>query len=221
MNNDNEIKILYEDKTRDVLVGYGRCPESSLIKYRHQFDRIVESYENREKGWMEWATEWLESKKDRLSFVDYFDDVKKGNEPRSIIRQSFELLESIGVVMEHADVKIRYATMDVGEDFEYDYDRQHYYRFDKEEDKEDENKNIYGCIFCVRKDSGVNDGNIVIYPNFVDVYNTCFTSHKEMDLPFDMGSVIVLNGSTVHNIPKITGKGVMRVIYVIFRGKLL
>jgi hypothetical protein len=40
------------------------------------------------------------------------------------------------------------------------------------------------------------------------------------DLPIEEGSVTILSGSTYHNIPKITGRGVLGLITVIFYSDL-
>ncbi len=222
------MKILYKDDKRKHLVAQGIIDLETKNSFQQLFNHVMDSYYNRKVGWIEWFDRitFGNYKRDRTTLVQNYNTLNLNN---NIIVLSLHLLKSIGV---DANVKgnkgnrvrIKYQEMCLDDDFETDFDKQHYYHFNSE-DGEDEEDDGYGCIFCIKKDSDVKDGQLVFYPRFLEDMKEnnymlcCMPPQQSSDLPIEEGSVTVLTGSTYHNIPKITGRGVMRLITVIFSNK--
>jgi hypothetical protein len=215
------MRVLYKDDARNQLVVEGTSDVGTKTLFQAHFDIVKESYDSREIGWAEWFDNlWVTKKYERRTLIKDCVYNKHNNNKNSVINTSVELLESVGIIIpDQSGVNIRCQEMNVDEDFETDFDRQHYYSFNTLYEYEEE-KRTYGCIFCVKRDEDIKDGHLVFYPHFSDEIVTCFNSPSSIDLPeLKEGDIVVMSGDTRYNIPKITGKGVMRLMYVIFNTK--
>lgn len=221
-NNDHTyIKLVYNDDLKKQLVGSGTISPDIVNTLHKQFNIAKENYEKRELTWAEKFNSWIYGvPNNKLEFFQNFTSTRKNSllEQSSWIRLSIDFIKSIGIKininnMNEVDyideVIIRYKEFTVGDGFEED-GYSYFYEY---------SDNVIQCIFCIQKDEGIKDGQIAFYPNFTDECKFgygCFLPHKEMILPVEKGTVIILSGRTVNNIPKISGNGVMRFITVFF-----
>ena len=63
------------------------------------------------------------------------------------------------------------------------------------------------CIFCIKKDPDIEDGNIVFYPNYTEEssYIGCGAPNG-ITIPLRTGSVVILSGDVYHSLEKMKMK---------------
>jgi hypothetical protein len=217
-----EMEVVYNEERRKQFVAQGACPPDALKRLQDHFHTTIDKYKKEKpNGWtgmfMKW---WIDTPPHgRLCLIsEYKEKYIPHLESFHWIRISLELLKQVEIVINIQDiahVRVIYKDLTIDEQFESDYDKQHYYQHGRSSLDE-----VYTCIYCLQKDPTVTDGHIVLYPNFSQEcanstsFLPCFTNHMNFDLPMKEGSVMILSGQTVHNIPNITGHGSMRIMGV-------
>ncbi len=219
------MKTLYKNNSRNQFIACDLIDKETKEKFRKRFDEVVKS---REIGWEKWFDINIfniPDKKDRIIIQEEFtlrlrhDVFAEKTILSCILQTSLDLIKTAidRTIPTPSRVFIEYVEMNLDEDFETDYDKQHYYSFNYYKKEMDEEKETYGCIFCLERGCDVKDGQLVFYPYFSEEFVSCCNYPGSIDLPeFKEGEVYVLSGSTYHNFPKITGKGNMKLLYVIF-----
>lgn len=85
------------------------------------------------------------------------------------------------------------------------------------DDEDDGLNDTCVCMFVVRKDEGIRGGNLHIYPNMQENYwshMTGLTSERPLEMPLEIGNVVVMDGNLYHDISPCSGTGEMHIIIV-------
>ena len=245
----NYMKLLYNDNVRKQFVACGTISGDKVNKLQKQFNKVKDVFVNQHQysTWSDTLYKWMYGTyrtQSRLEFNQVYDEHLNqdyldmlGRVPW--IRLSLDLIKSVGVKINTmyngnnngnidniGHVSVNYQEFTIDDGFETDQDRKRYYEY-RSPKNNDKDNDMYVCIFCLQKDDGIKDGQLAIYPHFSDECKNfsylsypCFSYHKDMILPLEERSVIVLSGRTVYNIPNISGKGVMRLLSVVFYNNL-
>jgi hypothetical protein len=69
----------------------------------------------------------------------------------------------------------------------------------------------YTLIYCIERSETIKGGHLVFYPHYVeeraDYVTSCVTPQKELDIPLNTGSAVLLSGDTYYTIQPLTGPG--------------
>jgi hypothetical protein len=224
------MNILYRDDNRKQLLAYDTMDNDFREQLHQFFNKRKHKFFNRKFGWMELIQNLFNPliyNPFRLSETFTYNNIDKGmkyeNIIDNIISMSLSIIDSnIGldskINIKENTVKFKYFEIKMeANDEEYDYDKQHYYAFN-----ETEYENNYGVVYCIKKDHAIKDGNLTIYPHFTEenTLSKLFSSMKEIAIPTTENSIIIMNGTTIHNVPRISGTGTIQLLYVIFHNDL-
>jgi hypothetical protein len=206
----NNIRVLYKDDVRKQFVAYGTCSEEIVANFQ---DRICDNYKPREKTWSETISDWINPNPIKIRRTYYAYKNNGDYTGKDIISLSINLLTQAGIQLKKAHGHTGYVHLQYIEMTNLtQHGAQYYYEF---------NENVYSCIYCFQKDPSIVDGHFSFYPHFKEECNVTnitkwFSDHNELSLPLEPGSVILLSGKTVYNIPKVSGNGAIKLIQVIF-----
>jgi hypothetical protein len=219
------MKVLYKDDSRKQFLSYDTMDDEFKEVLQKFFNKRKKQYMEREIGWSEWFDNMMKPPTynpyrmaETYTYKEHVKGVKYDVPLDIIISKSLDIIHTIdGVTIKGDLVKFRYFEIKMdNSDEPYDYDKQHYYQFN-----ELDNENMYGVMYCIKKDSTIKDGNLTIYPHWEDdttISNLfgLFGNVRNIEIPTEENSIIVMNGTTFFNVPKISGTGTMQILYVIF-----
>lgn len=79
-------------------------------------------------------------------------------------------------------------------------------------------------LFCITKEEGITECELTVYPHFeeevsisnvtYDIFTQCSTYNKELHVPLQEGSIVVLSNSTHYSLHHIKGKGKCHIMIV-------
>jgi hypothetical protein len=219
-NNNSSMTTLYKDISRDQLIyvnTYDPNRQSDLFTdmslrintYKYNNTRLI----NKLDSMLQYIESYFVNNKEpivlsRFKRINHLQPLDTW-----IINTSAENIKNAGLAM---NMPIDRAEI-------------HYYEFDPNGEEYPQlitssKQQGNSVMFCIAKEEGITECELTVYPHFeeevsvssisYDLLTQCSVYNKEINVPLQQGSIIILSKSTYYSLHRIKGKGKCHIMIV-------